>query len=100
MTVRRNIKGPAMDILKANSLEPGACIATAEIIYHLPDHPGILQSFVWQHRDLAPDYPRLRQFLEFWSRNLDGKLHSVSVAGAPLSHNRSLRYARHHATLH
>ena len=23
-------------------------MTTAEIIYHMPDHPGILQSFVWQ----------------------------------------------------
>ena len=89
-----------MEILKANLFAPGACIATAEIIYHLPDHPSILQSFVWQHRDLAPHYPRLQQFLEYWSRNLDGKLHSVSVAAAPLDKRRRLRHARHHATLH
>ncbi len=89
-----------MEFFKANILEPGACIATAEIIYHLPDHPSILQTFVWQYRDLAPDYPRLRQFLEYWSRNLDGKLHSVSVAAAPLCRIGRLRHARHHATLH
>ncbi len=89
-----------MDIVAANRPEPGACIATAEILYHLPDHPSILQSFVWQHRDVAPGYPRLRQFLEYWSRNLDGKLHSVSVAAAPLAGRRLLRHARHHATLH
>ena len=23
-------------------------LTTAEILYHLPDHPGILQSYVWQ----------------------------------------------------
>ena len=89
-----------MKIYTANCLAPGACIATAEILYYLPDHPSILQSFVWQHKDQAPEYPRLRQFLEYWSRNLDGKLHSVNLAAAPLGGTRRLRHARHHATLH
>ncbi len=89
-----------MKIYDTNSLAPGACIATAQILYYLPDHPSILQSFVWQHKDLAPDYPRLRQFLEYWSRNLDGKLHSVNLAAAPIGERRRLRHARHVATLH
>ena len=58
-------------------------LTTAEIIYRMPDHPDLLQSFIWQKLDLAPDYPELRRFLEFWSRNIEGKLHSVkSRAGA------------------
>ena len=59
-------------------------LTTAEILYHLPDHPHLLQSFVWQRLDLAPRYPELRRFLDFWSKNLDGKLHSVKVAQAKL----------------
>jgi len=43
---------------------------TAEIIYHLPDYPHVLQSFVWQNLDLAPTFPALRRFLAFWQRNL------------------------------
>jgi uncharacterized protein Usg len=57
----------------------GYRLATAEILYHMPDHPGLLQSFVWQHYDIAPDFPELHKFLTFWTRNLDGKLHSVTV---------------------
>jgi uncharacterized protein Usg len=59
-------------------------LTTAEIIYHLPDHPDLLQSFIWQKLDRAPDFPELRRFLEFWSRNIDGKLHSVRVGQARL----------------
>jgi uncharacterized protein Usg len=59
-------------------------LTTAEILYHLPDHPGVLQSFVWQNLDLAPKFPELRKFLDFWSRELDGKLHSVRVGAADL----------------
>jgi uncharacterized protein Usg len=57
-------------------------LTTAEIIYRLPDHPDLLQSFIWQKLDVAPDFPELRRFLEFWSRNLEGKLHSVRVGQA------------------
>ena len=57
-------------------------LTTAEIIYHLPDHPDLLQSFIWQKLDLAPDFPELHRFLEFWRRNLEGKLHSVRVGQA------------------
>lgn len=55
-------------------------LTTAEIIYHMPDHPGVLQEFIWQELDIAPLYPVLRRFLDFWQRNLDGKLHSVRIA--------------------
>lgn len=57
-------------------------LTTAEILYHLPDHPVLLQSFVWQQLDLAPKFPILSKFLDFWNRELDGKIHSVQVAHA------------------
>lgn len=59
----------------------GYRLATAEILYHLPDHPGLLQSYVWQDYDVAPAYPVLTKFLDFWSRELEGPLHSVRIAG-------------------
>jgi uncharacterized protein Usg len=59
-------------------------LTTAEIVYHLPDHPGLLQTFLWQHLDIAPRFPELQKFLEFWTRNIEGKLHSVRVAPAEL----------------
>ena len=49
----------------------GYRLTTAEILYHLPDFPHDLQSFVWQHLDIAPAYPVLRRFLDFWARNDD-----------------------------
>ncbi|MDX2103137.1 MAG: Usg family protein [Alphaproteobacteria bacterium] len=55
-------------------------LTTAEILYRLPDHPKLLQSYIWQELDLAPRYPALTRFLEFWERSLDGRLHSVRVA--------------------
>ena len=54
----------------------GYGLTTAEILYHLPDHPGLLQSYVWQAYDLAPAFPALTKFLTFWRDTLDGALHS------------------------
>jgi hypothetical protein len=36
----------------------GYGLTTAEIHYHLPDHPALLQLYVWQDCDMAPDFPR------------------------------------------
>jgi uncharacterized protein Usg len=56
----------------------GYGLTTAKILYHLPDHPHLLQSYVWQQYDLAPKFPALFRFLDFWQAELDGPLHSVS----------------------
>lgn len=76
----------------------GFRLTTAEILYHMPDHPALLQSFVWQQMDQAPRYPRLNKFLEFWRANLDGPVHSVTVAEAG-TRRRGVRHARHMTTL-
>ena len=55
-------------------------LTTAEILYHMPDHPKLLQTYIWQDYDLAPQFPQLNKFLGFWVQKLDGKLHSVYVA--------------------
>jgi uncharacterized protein Usg len=59
-------------------------LTTAEILYHLPDHPNLIQSFIWQDLDIAPRYPVLHKFLDFWKRDIEGRLHSVRVASASL----------------
>ena len=58
----------------------GFSLTTAEILYRMPDHPSLLQTYVWQDYDIHPCFPRLMRFLDFWSRNLDGKLYRVRVA--------------------
>jgi len=78
----------------------GYRLTTAEIIYHLPDHPALLQSFIWQKFDLAPDYPELQRFLEFWSRSIEGKLHSVNVKQSSRSTPNRFRHVKHVVSLH
>lgn len=58
----------------------GFRLTTAQIYYHLPDHPDLLQEFIWQHYDKAPKFPRLHQFLDFWAHEIEGTLHSVYIA--------------------
>lgn len=59
-------------------------LTTAEILYHMPDHFDLLQTFIWQEYDLAPRFPVLKKFLDFWQRELDGELHSIKVASCEL----------------
>lgn len=55
----------------------GYGLTTAEMCYRMPDFKSVLNTFTWQDYDLAPDYPRLFKFIEFWQDKLDGPLHSV-----------------------
>lgn len=57
----------------------GEALTTAEIHYFLPDYPSLLQVFVWQDYDEAPEFPALRSFLKNWRKTIDGSLHSVRV---------------------
>lgn len=69
----------------------GFGLTTANILYRMPDHPGLLQSFVWQNHDLHPVFPELRKFLDFWARELEGALHSVTVSHCGLIEPREFR---------
>jgi len=62
----------------------GYGLTTAHIFYRRPDHPWLLQSYVWQEYDLCPKFPELQRFLAFWQKSLDGMLHSVTVAHSRL----------------
>jgi uncharacterized protein Usg len=75
-------------------------LTTAEIVYRMPDHPEILQSYVWQSMDIAPEFPELRKFLSFWDRELEGKVHSVRVASNSLVGHGNVRHANVMQTMH
>ena len=78
----------------------GFSLTTAEIVYRLPDHPSLLQTYVWQDYDLAPRYPELHRFLEFWRTRLDGALHSVRVASVGLISPAEMRMVGSEFRLH
>ncbi|MFN3229012.1 MAG: protein usg [Asticcacaulis sp.] len=60
----------------------GQRLTTAEVLFYMPDHPHLLQSFLWQTLDLAPRYPRLCRFLDYWLSEIEAVLHSVRVTHA------------------
>ena len=69
----------------------GYGLTTAQILYRRPDHPWLLQTYVWQDYDLCPEFPELQGFLRFWQRSLEGILHSVTVAHSRLIKPAELR---------
>jgi uncharacterized protein Usg len=100
MTVLQCIGEIAMVSLAFHRQLEGYGLTTANIFYHLPDHPGLLQSYVWQDYDLAPVFPELNKFLQFWRDKLDGALHSVQVSHNGLIGKADLRAIRQDVLLH
>lgn len=75
-------------------------LTTAQILYHMPDHPLLLQTYLWQEYDLQPDFPTLKRFLNFWEQNLEGRLHSVNITSVTLIKPAELRHLPHDFLLH
>jgi len=75
-------------------------LTTAEILYRMPDHPALLQTYLWQEMDMPPQFPQLKEFLSFWKRELEGELHSVRIASAGDPRPGKARHADMMATLH
>ncbi|MCH8862780.1 MAG: Usg family protein [Proteobacteria bacterium] len=78
----------------------GYRLTTAEITYRLPDHPGLLQTYVWQDLDLAPQFPVLSRFLTFWEKEIEGELHSVTVGTTELVTPAELKHANLSLSVH
>ena len=58
----------------------GERLTTAEVLYYMPDHPALLQAFLWQTQDQAPDFPRIQRFLDHWRREVEAVIHSVRIS--------------------
>jgi len=59
-----------------------------------------LQSYIWQDYDLAPRFPKLVYFLDFWDANLDGALYRIRVAHRRLISPREFRFVDGELLLH
>jgi uncharacterized protein Usg len=76
----KGIKGWTMAEEEFQLRLKGWRMTTTEVLYFMPDHPRLLQSFVWQTLDIAPDFPRIRKFLDFWRAEIEATIHSIRVA--------------------
>lgn len=66
-----------MQMSETEMMLRGYGLTTAEFFYRMPDYTHVLNSYVWQEYDTAPDHPRLFRFIEFWQDEIEGPLHSV-----------------------
>lgn len=69
-------------------------IATAEVLFFLPDHPHILQTFLWQTEDLFPEFPRICKFTEYWLEHIPARIHTVTVTHSLLIKKKELKVVR------
>ena len=65
-----------MSMSETEMMLKGYGLTTAEIFYRMPDFTSVLNTFVWQEYDIAPDHPKLFKFIEFWQDQIEGPLHS------------------------
>ena len=73
----------------------GYGLTTANIVYRFPAHQLLLQTYVWQDFDIEPDFPKLRAFLDFWERELDGPLFSVKISHSLIISPEDFKSATH-----
>ena len=78
----------------------GYGLTTAEMIYRMPDYRNVLNTFLWQDYDLAPDYPKLFDFIAFWQEQIEGKLHSVRFTHRKLISAGQWRHVSGEFTIH
>ena len=76
------------------------CLATTEVLYRMPDYPHLLQSFIWQTMDIAPEFPSVAKFLSHWEKNIEAAIHSVKVASKALAKPAEFRRVDAVWTLH
>lgn len=62
----------------------GERLTVTEVLYYMPDHPALLQRFLWQALDISPDFPRVHRFLNYWRDEIEAVIHSVTVSSAGL----------------
>ncbi len=71
----------------------GGRLTTAEVLYYMPDHPKLLQSFMWQTLDVAPEYPRVHSFLDYWRKEIQAVIHSVRLSTVGMVTPARVRFA-------
>lgn len=54
-------------------------LVTVDVFYYIPDHPLLLQEFLWQTNDEWPSIPRVHRFLNYWHYNIDATINEVFV---------------------
>ncbi len=69
-------------------------LVTLQVLYWMPDYSNILQEFVWQTKDVTPEYPRIHKFLDYWHKEIEAVISEVNLAesGRVTSDYRRLKF--------
>jgi uncharacterized protein Usg len=67
-------------------------IVTLDILYYLPDHSSILNEFIWQTEDIAPEYQRVHKFLLYWQKNIDAVIQEILICDSTNRKWRSVEF--------
>ncbi len=59
-------------------------LASILVDYALPDFPHLRQEFLWQEYDYYPDFPRMHRLVDFWHKNIEGRILRVQIEHARL----------------
>lgn len=59
-------------------------LTTIKVYYYMPDYVSLLQEFVLQQYDIAPQYPELNKFLLHWHKNIDAVIKEVLMSQGSL----------------
>lgn len=65
-------------------------LVTTEVLYRMPDHPRVLNTFVWQTYDRPPALPRVQAFIHHWQAEIEAQIAQVRIACASLLQPRDL----------
>ena len=60
----------------------------------MPDHNNLLQQFIWQTKDIVPEYPRVHKFLNFWHKEIDAVIAEVQIADSDAHQYRPIKEFR------
>ena len=55
-------------------------LITIDIFYYRPDYSNILQEFLWQTTDVAPELRRTHKFLNYWHSNINAIVQEVLIS--------------------
>lgn len=53
-----------------------------QVIYFMPQHPLLLQEFLWGYNDCIPNLDRTHKFLIYWKNNIDAVINSITISVA------------------
>ncbi len=62
-------------------------LTTIRIFYYIPKRL-IIQEFLWQYTDLAPELRRTHKFLWFWKNNIIATIKEIELAHVALTGNK------------